>query len=82
MSQSWNHTLRPMTEEEIDQHAGMGWTCSSPMCRGKAVYEATFDSVTGRAGRVNTRRKQLCVEHGEKFAAKNGLVAVSGEVER
>lgn len=73
MSASWNHTLVAMTDEHAESYARRGWTCSAPKCPDRAVFEARFDSVTGRAGRVNTRRKCLCDRHAEQFATKNGL---------
>lgn len=73
MSPSWNHTVRRMTDEEIEQRTRLGWSCAGPLCPEEALYAVTFDSVTGRAGRVNTRQKSLCPSHAAKFAANHGL---------
>lgn len=47
--------------------------CSAPRCHGRPVFHSTYDYITGRKGRVSYARKELCVDHARKFAAKNGL---------
>lgn len=49
------------------------YECSSPRCHNRPVFHATYDYVTGRKGRVSWARKDYCVDHARKFAAKNDL---------
>lgn len=88
MSNSWGHTVRPLTEAEItraleqDKHSAEifhrdGYrydsVCRMPKCKETISHQITYNYVTGRAGRVSWAAKDVCTGHAEKFAAKNGV---------
>lgn len=47
--------------------------CSNSVCDERPEFIASYDYVTGRAGRVSSQRRFLCKAHGEAFAKRNGL---------
>ena len=61
---------------------GEFWSsCSAPLCEGRPLYQATYDYVTGRAGRVSFARKEYCEKHAQGYAAKHGLELVPSAVQ-
>lgn len=66
-------TVRERFGEPYRNDAAHWYECSSPRCHSRPLFHSTYDYITGRAGRVSYARKDLCVEHARKFAAKNGL---------
>jgi hypothetical protein len=95
MSNSWGHTLERLSDERIAERAhAKACNCG---CRRRrlctsgrrdheapATYLATYNYVTGRAGRVSWASKYVCDDHAAKFAAKHGidLASVLVQVER
>lgn len=90
MSGSWGHTLRRLAEEEVWDRFTIGGEavaerreCAS--CRGvraPATWLATYNYVTGRAGRVSWARRYLCDAHAEAFRRRYGAEEVAGPVPR
>lgn len=74
MPKTWGHALRRLPEEERASCARLGWTCSGK-CSQPATHEASYKYVTGRAGRISTRRLLKCDDHAAKFAAKYHVTA-------
>ncbi len=84
MGNSWGHTLERLSDERITEMAhAKACDCG---CRRRrlcvmgrldhqapATYLATYNYVTGRAGRVSWASKHICDDHAAKFAAKHGI---------
>lgn len=70
-AKTWNHAVRPATDGEIELNARQGWTCRS--CKAPVAYVTTYNLVTGRSGRVGSRKTPVCTAHADKFATKHGL---------
>jgi len=96
MGESWGHTLERLSADRL---AELERTAARLRLRGRqyksctvgrmdhlqpATYVATYNYVTGRAGRVSWASKRLCDDHAAKFAAKHGidLAAVPVQDER
>ena len=91
MGNSWGHTLRALTEDELygytfDHDRGVMVldrskvrTCGSPRCDEPISFEGTYQYVTGRAGRLSYARRRLCVAHAEKFRAKYEPTVIPAE---
>ncbi len=84
MGNSWGHTLERLTDEEIakrihDKACDCGCRRRRLCTSGRrdheapATYLATYNYVTGRAGRVSWASKYVCDDHAAKFAAKHGI---------
>jgi hypothetical protein len=62
---------------DADEERGrrrLGLTCTG-RCPEPATHEATYQYVTGKAGRVGTRRVLKCAKHAETYAARYGVTA-------
>lgn len=71
---SWNHSVRHKSPEEIERSRTSGWhTCRVKGCFAIATHECSYDSVTGRAGRVNRRAIARCGRHARAFIIRAGL---------
>jgi hypothetical protein len=70
---SWNHEVFRLDDPVVDHHDRFGVNCATGKCTNLPVYETTWDYVTGRVGRISPATRQVCADHGEKFAAKHGL---------
>jgi len=86
MGDSWGHTIRPLTTEEIEREAQMRekygeryYSCRTPRCVERSAFQTTYQYVTGRAGRVSYARKNLCSAHAEKLRAKYEPVEIPAE---
>jgi hypothetical protein len=65
---SWGHTLRPRPAE----YTSPAWDrCSAPRCAEPSRWLATYNYVTGRAGRTSFARKLYCDLHAERFRVKH-----------
>lgn len=69
---AWGHRFTPASKHEITHG------CNS--CRGdwatkpRAVVAFEYDYTTGRAGRVSTMRRKLCLHHAHHAADRYGLL--------
>lgn len=88
MSGSWGHALERLGPERLAELAasdqrrlerGGGYDygrCTTGRIAthtDRATYEATYNYITGRAGRVSFARKLICDRHAASFAAKHGI---------
>lgn len=71
---SFNQRIRPFEgKENMYQGGDFCQQCHPYSTNGKKVlasYEARYDYVTGKRGRVSWKSFYLCKEHGEKFINK------------
>lgn len=80
MANSWGHTVRPMTADEInrnrvleERHPKYGpITCSAPKCKEPPRFVVKYRYITGRAGHASYAEKEYCVAHALTFAKKHG----------
>jgi hypothetical protein len=77
---TWGHTLQKLSEEQRAKLDRWDSACRAPGQRGSrgdgpTTHLATYQYVTGRAGRVSFRRIYMCDVHAEKFRAKHNLPA-------
>jgi hypothetical protein len=88
MSGSWGHALERLSAERLGELAAsdqrrlergggydygrctMGRIATHP---DRATHVASYNYITGRAGRVSWAEKLVCDEHAAKFAAKHGI---------
>ena len=49
----------------------------SKRCPNDVAYVVEYRYITGRGGRVGRHHKNVCEQHGEKFAKAHGLFSVS-----
>jgi hypothetical protein len=97
MSDSWGHTLQRLSEQRLAELAasdqrrierGGGYDygrCTMGRIathQDRATYSASYNYVTGRAGRVSWAEKLVCDEHAAKFAAKHGIDLASVPTQR
>jgi hypothetical protein len=61
---SWGHRI---VKTRNNRHK-----CSG-RCENRAGFAARYDYVTGRAGRVSTAQRDLCLSHAAKFCKKHGI---------
>ena len=74
MSRTWGHSLRVLSQKEIDADARAGWTtCNVPRCINPRSHVASYQYITGRAGRQSSADKAMCSGHAAKFAKQHGL---------
>lgn len=90
MSNAWGHTLRRLTDDERWNRFVIGGRAVSERrqcasCRGEkspADWLATYNYVTGRAGRVSWARRYLCDRHADAFRRRHGAAEIDGPVPR
>jgi hypothetical protein len=74
MSNSWGHSVRPLTEADLARNKRLGWEkCRTGKCQEPATHATHYNYVTGRAGRVSWSERHVCTAHAEKFAASHGV---------
>lgn len=78
MANSWGHAVTPFTEEHREFAAEFDWTCAARTCEAEPTHYASYEYVTGRAGRTSIRHRRMCPAHAAKFAAKHGLRVEGG----
>jgi hypothetical protein len=97
MSESWGHSLERLSDQRLAELAaddqrrlarGSGYDygrCTMGRIAthtDRATYVASYNYVTGGAGRVSWASKLVCDEHAAKFAAKHGIDLASVPTQR
>jgi hypothetical protein len=92
-SSSWGHTLERLSADRLAEQERVAARYAERDRRYKsctfgrmdhldpAIYVATYNYVTGRAGRVSWACKHVCADHAAKFATKHGIDLASVPVQ-
>lgn len=77
---AWGHALERLPDKEVGRRL---CRLGRPVHSAPATYLATYDYITGRAGRVSSASKPICDEHAARFANRYGidLASVDGPKE-
>lgn len=71
---TWNHQIRPATDDERKFRRDQGWGCAvTARCGFPPEFFTSYDMVTGRSGRTGHRETAACHFHAKQFATKHGL---------
>lgn len=79
---SWGHSIRVLKQEEC-KHIWVGSNgssldkCAAPKCQNKPEFIASYNYITGKAGRVSKAERALCRKHAHKYAIKYHLTLPS-----
>lgn len=62
-----------MMPNEVEASVRLGGICSTGKCSAQPTHRTSYRYVTGRAGRIQTAERAVCIAHAQRFAAKHNL---------